>query len=144
MNELTENPIGLECIQEPPFEVWFHSASGKFLTKDSNQSYMSIGKDLLKSKLQRHGLNPRTQQGEYLSERDIMIDNIIMAQNVDYAGQLSGYYAGLHTINIQKYWSPNLLLLLREKTNHFPHWPKYLMGFLTPGIFHNSTLFMAG
>ena len=102
MNELTDNPVGLECIQEPPFEVWYHSASGKFLTKDSNQKYIQIGKDFLKSKLQRHGLNPRTQQGEYLSERDTMIDNILMTQNVDYAGQLAGYYAGLHTINNAK------------------------------------------
>ena len=133
MNELTENPIGLECIQEPPFEVWFHSASGKFLTKDSNQSYMSIGKDLLKSKLQRHGLNPRTQQGEYLSERDTMIDNIIMAQNVDYAGQLSGYYAGLHTINNTKILVTKSPTIIKGENKPFPLLAKIFDGLFNSG-----------
>ena len=133
MNELTENPIGLESIQEPPFEVWFHSASGKFLTKDSSQSYMSIGKDLLKSKLQRHGLNPRTQQGEYLSERDTMIDNIIMAQNVDYAGQLSGYCAGLHTINNAKILVTKSPTIIKGENKPFPTLAKIFNGLFNSG-----------
>ena len=133
MNELTDNPVVTECIQEPPFEVWYHSASGKFLTKDSNQNYMPIGKDLLKSKLQRHGLNPRTQQGEYLSERDTMIDNIIMAQNVDYAGQLSGYYAGLHTINNTKILVTKSPTIIKGENKPFPSLAKIFDGLFNSG-----------
>jgi len=133
MNELTDNPIGLECIQEPPFEVWYHSASGKFLTKDSNQKYIQIGKDVLKSKLLRHGLNPRTQQGEYLSERDIMIDNIIMAQNVDYAGQLAGYYVGLHTINNAKILVTKSPAIIQGNERPFPTLSGILEGLFNSG-----------
>lgn len=133
MNELTDNPVGLECIQEPPFEVWYHSTSGKFLTKDSNQKYIQIGKDFLKSKLQRHGLNPRTQQGEYLSERDTMIDNILMTQNVDYAGQLAGYYAGLHTINNAKILVTKSPTIIKGENKPFPTLAKIFDGLFNAG-----------
>lgn len=133
MNELTDNPVVLECIQEPPFEVWYHSTSGKFLTKDSNQKYIQIGKDFLKSKLQRHGLNPRTQQGEYLSERDTMIDNILMTQNVDYAGQLAGYYAGLHTINNAKILVTKSPTIIKGENKPFPTLAKIFDGLFNAG-----------
>ena len=50
MNELVENPVALEEIQEPPFEVWYYSLLGKFLIKDSRGKYIYISREALKIK----------------------------------------------------------------------------------------------
>jgi len=99
MNELVENPVPFEVIQELPFEVWYHAPSGKFFIKDSRDKYIQIIREALKIKIARCGFNSRIQEGENVSERDAMIDDIMASYNVDHVGELAGYQSGVHTIN---------------------------------------------
>jgi len=120
MNELVENPVALEEIQERPFEVWYYSALGKFLIKDSRGKYIYISREALKIKITRCGFKARTQDGEDVSQRDAMIDDIMTTYNVDHVGELAGYKAGVHTVNNAKILVTKSPIIIKGNKQPYP------------------------
>ena len=120
MNELVENPVALEEIQERPFEVWYYSALGKFLIKDSRGKYIYISREALKIKITRCGFKARTQDDEDVSQRDAMIDDIMTTYNVDHVGELAGYKAGVHTVNNAKILVTKSPIIIKGNKQPYP------------------------
>ena len=133
MNELVENPVECEEIVKLPFEVYYFSLSGKFLIKDLRGKYMQINKDALKTRITRLGVNSRIQDGHYISDRDKIIDNIMMTNNVDYVGELAGYQAGVHTVNNAKILVTKSPTIIKGDKRPYPILSKIFEGMFNSG-----------
>ena len=80
-------------------EIYYESALTTFWVTDNRKSWMRITTGDVKMRLKQKGLRGKAQDGERLSQVDETVVDIQNGQNIDYAGSLAGWNAGVHEIN---------------------------------------------
>jgi hypothetical protein len=90
---------GNEIEVKPPFECFFDDRKGRYYYTDGFGNWRGYGTEDFRRRLRKHDISGRNEEGSLMSPQDRVIDLIQHHHGIDFAGPVSGYFAGFQEAN---------------------------------------------
>jgi len=100
--------------------IHYDKISHVYWTPERDGNYTSILEDAARDLLRQCGLNPKTENGEVISQLDREMNRIRMDCGVDFAGPISGYPKGLHQVSDRKCLVTRTFKLIKPGPGDWP------------------------
>lgn len=88
-----------EIEVKPPFECYFDDRKGRYYYTDGIGWWRGYGTEGFRRRLRKHGISGRGEEGSLMSPQDRVIDHIQHHHGIDFAGPVSGHFAGFQEAN---------------------------------------------
>lgn len=93
---MTDQSREYEAVSVPAIEAYYDQTRKEFLVQDSQGGWVAINETALKRIMSQRGFDTRVRRGELVSEVDAKLIEVQTSFNVQYAGPVAGYHAGLY------------------------------------------------
>ena len=85
-----------DAVPIPALDAYYDQTRKEFLVRDNAGGWVPVNETALKRMLRQRGFDTRPRRGEVVSELDAKLIDIQTGCNVQYAGPVAGYHAGLY------------------------------------------------
>jgi len=115
-------------------EIYFDPPGNCYYVKNTRGTYIQMRESSLKTKLKDEGFSHETEGDEPLSEVDAVMNEVRHDKDVDYAGPLAGYPAGVYEIQTRRVLVTEGPRLIEPEPGPWPTIRALLQGLLMPDV----------